>query len=480
MRFLRLVPALALGLIAIAAPASAAAPLHGHHPYQYNYDCTGGNVPAGTYGTLTISGVCTATTGSINVRGDVNVQNGALFDDITAGDGPANPQTSSLTGYAGLAPAGTPLISATIDVGGDIWVGKGAALLLGCSPDISCPEGITTDTVDGSINAYEALGVVVHSTQIGGNVSLIDGGNGVAGAAACTTVPAPWSEDTLLTEAQLPVYSDLEEDVIGGSVTINGQESCWQGVLRNEVGGNLWFNNNVMGDPDGNEVGNNLVTGSMGCIGNSPGTPPPPTPMSTGVQFGDSGAGPSIVGGQAYGQCGFNVTTLNPPPEAGEGPGIPEHLTVPAWSLHRYSGWHIDVSTVAQAELATTSTGNVLTGELNNAKLTGWGLTGAISISSATTYDGSGESVFGTQFPDGWSTFRANDICACTFQGQSGTISIRAFGTTAPSGYTWGTFLISSGGAASGGLGTLAGWGTFRSAGKNSNVLAITEYLAIT
>ncbi len=42
---------------------------------------------------------------------------------------------------------------------------------------------------------------------------------------------------------------------------------------------------------------------------------------------------------------------------------------------------------------------------------------------------------------------------------------IRFYGTTSPSGFTYGTFLVVSGGAAvGGGLQTLAGWGTFSSA----------------
>jgi hypothetical protein len=482
MKLLRLVPIIALGLLGLSAPAAASVGSHfHHHPSPNVYTCTGGNVPSGTYGTLIIAGVCTATTGTVNVHRDLVVQPGALFDDLTAGDGPANSLPSTLATYTGFAPAGTPLISATVNVGGNIWVESGAVLLLGCSPNVTCPEGVTYGRVAGSITAIDSLGVVVHSTNVGGSISILGGGDGLTGSAACTADPAPWSEDATLAAAFLPPYTDVEDNVVGGNVTIAGQESCWFGALRNLVGGNMRLFNNVMGDPDSNEVGNNLVRGDMACAGNVPGTPPSPTPISTGIQFGDGGAGPSIVGGRAFGQCSFSATTLNPAPEAGEGTGITEHLTVSAWHLHRYGGRHIEVSNFAEAEFATTSTGDTLSGELNNAELTGWGLTGSITIDSSTTYDGSGENVLETTFPGGWSSFEANDLCTCSFQGQTGTISIRAYGTTSPNGYTSGIFVVDSGGAESGGLGTLAGWGTFTSAGHNNpNVLDLTEYLAIT
>lgn len=478
MKLLRLAPVLALGLIGLATPASAAVTSHGHH-FAPSYDCSSGNVPPGTYGWLTISGVCTATTGTIVVRHDLVVQPGALLDDITPGDGPLNTLPSSLATYLATPPAGTPLISATVDVGGNVFVGKGAALLLGCSPNATCAGGITEGSIGGSLVADGALGVVVHSTQIGGNVSIRGGGDGQTGMAACTASPAPWSEDPTIAAAFLPPYTDLEDSVIGGSVNVSNQTSCWLGVLRNLIGGNLWISNNVMGDPDSNEVGNNLVHGNMGCWANVTGTPAPPTPQSPGIQYGDGAAGPSIVFGHAFAQCGFDVTALNPAAEAGPG-GVAEHLTVSAWRLHRYHGTHTDATPYAQVALATTSTGDVLTGQLGDATLSGWGLTGSIALDSSTTYDGSGELVLGTQHPDGWSSFQADDLCACSFQGQTGTVSIRAYGTTSPDGRTWGIFVLNSGGAQGGGLGTIAGWGTFTSRGQAQGSLALTEYLAIT
>ena len=194
---------------------------------------------------------CLLAAGNVTVKHDLSIAPGALLDAVTPGD-----------------PTATPTVPATVDVGGNVWVGKGAALLLGCSPNATCGAAITDGSIGGSLIADGALGVVVHSTQIGGNVSIRGGGDGQSGQAACTASPAPWSEDPTLAASFLPPYTDVEDNVIGGSVNVSDQTSCWLGVLRNVIGGNLWISNNVMGDPDSNEVGNNLVHGNMGCWGN--------------------------------------------------------------------------------------------------------------------------------------------------------------------------------------------------------------------
>jgi len=60
------------------------------------------------------------------------------------------------------------------------------------------------------------------------------------------------------------------------------------------------------------------------------------------------------------------------------------------------------------------------------------------------------------------------DNCTCTFQGQTGAASIRAYGTVTPNGVLSGTFLITSGGGSVGTLSTLAGYGTFSSWGQRT------------
>jgi hypothetical protein len=68
----------------------------------------------------------------------------------------------------------------------------------------------------------------------------------------------------------------------------------------------------------------------------------------------------------------------------------------------------------------------------------------------------------------------------CSFDGQSGSTTIRAYGTASPNGVINGTFLVTSGGASNGGLGTLAGYGTFSSEGQPAGTLALVEHLKIT
>jgi hypothetical protein len=81
---------------------------------------------------------------------------------------------------------------------------------------------------------------------------------------------------------------------------------------------------------------------------------------------------------------------------------------------------------------------------------------------------------------DGSSTFTAIDNCSCSFDGQSGSVTIRAYGTTSASGATRGTFVVVSGGGPSGGdLSTLAGYGTFSSWGEPAGSLRLVEHLRI-
>ena len=58
------------------------------------------------------------------------------------------------------------------------------------------------------------------------------------------------------TDPQLagtPAYSDFENNVIKGSLTITGLQSCWFGALRNHIVGSFIYNGNSFADPDANE-----------------------------------------------------------------------------------------------------------------------------------------------------------------------------------------------------------------------------------
>jgi hypothetical protein len=442
------------------------------------YTCNGTNggiVPQGNYGSIFITGTCYMPAGNITVRGDLDIAPGALLDAVAPGD-----------------PSSGPVVPATVVVGGNVNVGPGAVLLLGCSPNISCsnPPGITYDHIGGNLTGFGALGVVVHSAAIGGNVTLLGGGGGAA-AANCSAVtfpqsgplpPAPWSNDPNL--AFTPVYSDFEDATIGGNLTMSGLTSCWLGSLRDQIGGSGTWIANSMGDPDAMEIGSNLINGNMTCFANSEGG-------TSGVQFGDGGGAPSTVGGFALGQCGFNVLQLNPSPGAlamrtppqtcTPTTCIPEHIAVSGWSLGTYQGTHAQVGpSQVSLNLGTTESGDALAAEVNNVVLGGSGLTGSETFDPTQPIGSSGEAVAVTKYPNGSEAFTAFDTCACSFQGQSGTVSIRAYGTVFPNGWTSGTFLIASGGASGGGLATLAGYGTFSSRGEPAGTLSLVEHLRIT
>ena len=456
-------------LVPLSTSAAGASQPPGDNGYTgHTYNCTAGNVPPGTYNSITISGICYMPAGNIFVRGDVNVAPGALLDAVTPGDPTTGPPVA-------------PVVPATVVIEGNVFVGTGGVLLFGCSPNISCsnPPGISYDSIRGNVVAVGAQGVVIHSANIGGSVYISGGGGGSAAEACTNAVPmapslAPWSEDAALNFT--PVYTDAEDNSIGGNMNISGLTSCWLGSIRNQVGRSATFVGNTLGDPDGSEVANNLVSGNMSCSGNVP-----------AVQFGDSGAAPNIVGGFASGECGFNVVLPNPAPEAGEAPGTPEHISVGTWSLKTYRGVHTETN-VTSLPSVTTSSGDTIAAALNNFALTGTGLTGTGTLDPSAPPASTGEAVLATVYPNGNESFTAYDTCdSCSFDGESGAISVRAYGTTSRNGFTTGTFLITSGGPlvvgptgpgpSTGGLATLAGYGTFFGSGST---LRIIEHLRIT
>ncbi len=445
-----------LGLIApvFMTSGASAAPVGGSGVYN----CTGGDVAPGTYWSMIITGVCYMPAGNVVIRGDLTVAPKALLDAVTPGD----PTT------------GKPVVPATVVVGGNVFVGSGAVLLLGCSPNISCsnPPGITFDRIGGSLFANGAQGVVVHSASIRGSVYLRGGGGGAAAETCAAQVPKkpvmaslkPWSEDPNLD--QTPVYSDFEDTSIGGNLAIAGLTSCWLGSLRDQVRGNASFSGNTMGDPDAMEIDNNVIGGNMTCWSNTP-----------AVQFGDGAAAPNIVGRNGIGECGFNVVLPNPAPEADQGKGVPEHIAVSTWSLGTYYGTHTSTN-VTSLPAVTTESGDTIVADLNDFALTGTGLTGSGTYNSSKPPGSSGEALLETVYPNGSKSFIAYDNCKCSLAGKTGTATLRFYGTSSANGWTYGTFLITSGGAGNGRLSTLAGWGTFWS--QPGGTWRLVEHLRIT
>jgi len=448
----------------LTASAASAAPTGGGGGA---YTCTGGNIAPGTYRSIIVTGVCYMPAGTIVIRKNLTVAPGALLDAVTPGDPPGK----------------HPVVPATVRIGGNVFVGKGAVLVLGCSPNISCssPPGISFDRVGGNITAIGSLAVVIHSATIGGSVSVLGGGGGAAGGAnsgGCFNtkafpIPAPWSEDAALANPQTgsPQYTDAEDSFIGGNLTIVGVQTCWLGSLRNQVRGSLTYVRNVTSDPDGMEINNNLMGRNMTCLNNDP-----------AVQYGDTMAAPNLVGGFAFGECGFNVVKPNPAASPGPPPvsaGPLEHISVSTGSLKTYFGKHFATHVTSLPPVTTTS-GYTITADLNNFVLTGTGLRGSGTFNPKAMPGQSGDQVLSTVYPNGSRSFIAYDTCNCRFRGKAGTVMMRFYGTTSANGFTYGTFLVVSGGTGSGGLSSLAGWGTFSSVGNWSGTWRLVEHLRIT
>jgi hypothetical protein len=271
------------------------------------------------------------------------------------------------------------------------------------------------------------------------------------------------------------VYSDFEDVTVGGNLSVAGLDSCWLGTMRVQTGGSVSFVHDTLADPDAMEVGSNLIAGNLTCVGNSAGGTPT-------VQFGDGGGAPNLVGRWASGQCAFNVLQPNPAPEADEGTGIPEHIAVPTSSLRTYYGTRTQSGpSVKTLNLGVTASGDTLLAEVNDVVLSGQGLKGTLTADLTQPLGSTGEAFIATEYPNGSESFTAYENCSsCSFDGQTGSTTLRAYGTISPGGSIAGTFLVTSGGAGNGGLSTLAGYGTFTSRCQPEGTLALVEHLRIT
>jgi hypothetical protein len=225
--------------------------------------CAGGSIAPGTYDSLTITGFCTVDQGVVTVQHDVTVK----------------PNAGLLAAFGG----GPKLV-----IGGDLNVQTNGVLVLGCEPEaFICFNDPDQDvgtlsskgTVFGNLDAHNALTVLVHDTTVGHDLRLDGGGGGVNCA----------PQDAL---GGAPAYATFEDLSVGGNATISNWKSCWLGLFRTTVGGNVDFHNNVTADPDGNEIQTNIVSGNLDCHGDNP-----------AAQQGDSGGNPNIALGHATGEC---------------------------------------------------------------------------------------------------------------------------------------------------------------------------------
>jgi hypothetical protein len=304
-------------LVVAAIPGTAAAAPTG---FGGNHICTGTSASPGTlagnFANVTITGTCLVDAGNVNIAGGLTVAPGASLVADFGQDDRTDSGTSNIT------------------VGGNMVVEKGASVLFGCyplsvtlwgggsppslfsTPDFPCddeadplntPVLSATEHIGGNLIAYDPLGLVVHNTTVGGNVVQYGGGNGTAfdpvGIFA-VYIPGgpPAAPGQFDVPSPLPAYSDFSNVKTGGNLIVTGMDTSWYGIIRNTVRGSVIDTNNTTA-PDGNEVSNNTVYGNLVCSGNNP-----------AVEYGDSNGSPSEVGGNATGECGFNVLIPNPSP----------------------------------------------------------------------------------------------------------------------------------------------------------------------
>lgn len=236
--------------------------------------CSGGSIASGIYSSLKIAGTCTVDSGPVTVEHNLTVLPNATLIAVAGG----------VDGF------GIPVVSSDLTVGGNLDVQAGGVLTLGCESifftcpnDPAFPSGgpgtyATQHTVAGNLTADNALSLVIHHTNVFGNLSVRGGGGGLV----CAFLPG---------RNVLP-YGDFENMTIGGDFSVTGWQSCWLGVFRVSVSHSLTLNGNTTLDPDGNETAHNTVIGNLNCSGNSPSN-----------QMGDSAAGLNMVLGNANGQC---------------------------------------------------------------------------------------------------------------------------------------------------------------------------------
>jgi hypothetical protein len=249
-------------------------------------------VLAGFYaGNVTVTGVCDVDGGAAMVTGNLTLAPGSALNAAFGENDVAKTGKSSLT------------------VLGNVSVGSGAILVMGCEEDyfpcVDNPDATSQDHVNGYVEANQALTVIIHDSTINGNLTYNGGGGGLSCDIPDSGILAPPALDS-------PPYFDAEDNTVGGNLSITNLETCWMGALRNHVRGYLVDSNNTMGSTDGDEVLANVISGSISCFSNSP-----------AVQYGDSDSSPNQVGGAASGECAFNVKQPDPAPS-----GTPEPISV--------------------------------------------------------------------------------------------------------------------------------------------------------
>jgi hypothetical protein len=229
-----------------ASPGTVAA--SGSETYVCSGTPSAPGILAGSYDSVRVVGGCEVNAGPARVEDNLTVAPGGVLVAAFA----LNDTTH--TGHSRLS------------VGGDLRVQAGGTLLLGCDPQtFAClddnpasPTLSSRSDVAGSLIANQPLGVVVHTTIIGGNVDQDGGGGGFT----CTP-------SGIFMVFGSPVYSAYEDSWIHGNVSVSGLTSCWLGLAGDHVRGNVHMISNQLADPDAVEILYNHISGDLVCRANS-------------------------------------------------------------------------------------------------------------------------------------------------------------------------------------------------------------------
>jgi hypothetical protein len=297
----------AVGLVLAIAGASAGANLPGPHVCAGTLKKPGllkGTYPHG----VVVKGGCAVKSGPAHVIGTLTVT-----------------RASTLGAAFGLH-------NSRLTVTGDLVVGKSATVFLGCKvnpngtgfpcfdePHPKHPTLTSHGSISGNIIENAALGVIVHNSAIGENVTATGGGGGLHCGARKRGIFA------LLNS---PAFTAYEDGSIGGNLTVSGLHTCFLSIARVTIGGNTRINSNETKDPDAIEVLSNHIHQNLSCHGNShpSGEPPDSLPIWDSRDKPPKFAlyprisDPNTVGGTRSGQC------VKASPIKADGPPAAKHF----------------------------------------------------------------------------------------------------------------------------------------------------------
>jgi hypothetical protein len=152
---------------------------------------------------------------------------------------------------------------------------------------VETPGGPLFASIGGPVNASGASSVQIHNTTVSGPVTSTGGGADNA------------LFDQLANQGFPQNFNDLEDNHIGGPVTVTGYGGEWAGVIRDVISGPFTFTNNVQPPPqDEWDVGSLVVYGPATCSDNSP-----------APNVGESPGGPSTVHGPILGNQAATCTS---------------------------------------------------------------------------------------------------------------------------------------------------------------------------